>query len=129
MDLQHIRSIVIQLERAPEEVDLIINTSIYAVCITNFNGVYTSVNDKYLSIYLYSKQDLLGKHFTIVVPEPAKELMKEMYEDFLISKENATRMWTVITKNKKSLTVNLTAVYTEAFNLPHRVIFMEQVEN
>ena len=128
MNLHHIRSIVTEFERAPNEVNSIIETSQYGVCLTDFNGIYTSVNQKYLDIYKYKREELLGKHFTIVVPEAAVTLMKDIYEEFLISKASTSRMWTVITKDKKSLTVNLEALYTEAFTLPHRVIFIEPIE-
>ena len=42
-------------------------------CITNEQREFEEVNDAYCQLYDYDRDDLIGKPFTIVVPDEAKE--------------------------------------------------------
>lgn len=47
----------------------IIDTTPLGVCITDENGYFESVNPAYEKLYRYDKGELIGQHFTIVVPD------------------------------------------------------------
>ncbi|MBT31191.1 MAG: hypothetical protein CMO01_16165 [Thalassobius sp.] len=128
MNIQHIRSIIKQIESAPSKVDKIIERSSYGICLTDSNGMFTTVNRAYLDIYRYSKKEVLNKHYSKVVPESDRKLLKEIKQEFLNSKSNHKKELRVHTKDNKSITVNVESIYTTVFLLPHRITFIEPVE-
>lgn len=53
------------------------------ICITDENGYFEAVNPAYCRIYRYEKEELIGKHFTIVVPEENRPLLNRLHDDFI----------------------------------------------
>jgi len=50
-----------------------------AICITDENGVYISVNDKYASLFGYKPSELIGGHFLKVMPKDEADKVVKFY--------------------------------------------------
>lgn len=69
------------------------------ICITDSRGIYVDVNNEYCKIYGYTKNELIGNHFSKVVPQDYKDILSTLHDDFIEGKEEISAEWTVIRKN------------------------------
>jgi PAS domain S-box-containing protein len=76
----------------------IIKSCIIGICITDENGLFEFVNEEYCKIYGYKPEDMLGRHFTMVVPEKDREYMSSLHDDFIQYGKDIKGNWTVIDK-------------------------------
>lgn len=95
----------------------IIEKTPVGICITNKDGIYEFVNPAYLRIYKYNEDELIGKHFTIVVPDENKETLKILHDSFIYgSDENEARGdWEVLDKfgNKINIIADAAKIYSD----------------
>jgi len=76
------------------------------ICITNAQGVFEYVNPAYCEIYRFRDDELIGRHFTIVVPEEYRQQLNDMHERFIREEHVEVRgEWTVLRKDGKPLTI------------------------
>ena len=80
------------------------------VCVTDENGIYEYVNPAYCRIYQYEPQELIGQHFTIVVPEDDRELLTRMHDQFIAGQTEIRGEWNVVTRAGKPLFILADAV-------------------
>lgn len=80
------------------------------VCITNEFGFFEYVNKSFCSIYEYTPEELIGKNFTIVVPDEHKNAMQALHDKYIDGIDEVRGEWDVITKNKNRLTILADAV-------------------
>ncbi len=80
------------------------------VCITDEAGYLVYVNHAYCRIYGYSEDELLGKHFTVVVPEPYQEQLNTLHERFINdTAHELPAIWEVLKKDGCRITISATA--------------------
>ncbi|ARN76657.1 hypothetical protein BST97_00795 [Nonlabens spongiae] len=79
------------------------------ICVTNEQGIYTDVNATYCDIYGYTREELIGKNFTIVVPDDHQSHLVELHQKFLQERFELKGRWLV--KDKKD---NLFEIITNA---------------
>ena len=116
-----------EIEANPEEVLNTIEKTKIGICITDSQGNYAAVNDSYCRIYEYSKAELTGKSFLIVVPGEFHESMQVLHRKFLRDKREIAREWTVLTKSQKPVKISVDAAYSDKiFNKgPHKITFVQ----
>ena len=76
----------------------IFEQSVVAICLTDEQGRYEMVNQAYLDLYRYTEDELVGKHFSLVVPDEYKEKMSRMHDRFIEKKVEVRGEWTVVDK-------------------------------
>jgi len=81
-------------------------------CITNSRGIFTHVNDEYCRIYRGKKEDFIGNHFTIVLPDEQKETGIKEHDQFIDTGDEDVliKRWEV-----KDLKGNLLYIKTTAY--------------
>lgn len=85
-------------------------TANLGICLTDKEGRFVAVNPAYCSIYGYQEDELIGKHFTLVVPHEHKAFMRQLHDDFLLhGKEELGNEWDVIRKDGKKLHIYASA--------------------
>lgn len=87
-------------------VDTVFNAAGFGICVTDQYGRFVDVNDQYCNIYGYSRRELRGKSFTIVVPPKARVWAQDLHDRFIAGEEEIPAEWTVMRKDGKELTVN-----------------------
>ncbi|GBF48544.1 PAS domain S-box [Leptospira ryugenii] len=99
LDITATKETEIQLKETEKLLVSIFNAVDIGVCITDQFGRFVNVNQAYCEIYGYSKDELLGKSFTIVVLPEYREAIQSMHDQFIAGEEEIPREWTVQRKN------------------------------
>lgn len=95
------------------------------MCITDEQGYFELVNPAYTQIYEYQPAELIGKHFTIVVPLNQRPLLSRLHDEFIVGKSEIRGEWGVETKTKKQLTIlGDAALITGTDGRPKKVTFV-----
>lgn len=81
------------------------------ICVTDPDGYFTDVNATYCDIYGYTREELLGKNFTIVVPDESKLRLVDLHDQFLKKKFELQGRWQVMGKNQEVFDIITNAAF------------------
>ncbi|MDX1961325.1 MAG: CheR family methyltransferase [Leptospiraceae bacterium] len=98
-----------ELEKKERLISSIFDSTESGICVTDDKGFFVKVNQGYLDIYGYSYEEIIGRHFTIVVPEEYRGTASNLHDDFIESGIEIPREWTVVTKNGDSIKIYVSA--------------------
>lgn len=88
----------------------IFNTANLGICLTNLEGRFVAVNPEYCNIYGYKEHELIGNHFTMVVPPEYRQTLTKLHDEFLIEKKTElSREWEVMRKDGAHIHILATA--------------------
>ena len=76
-------------------------------CITDEDGIYEFVNEAYCDIYGYTKEELIGEHFSIVTTDENTEELIELHNKFLNKGSELKEQW--IVEDKEGNKFNISA--------------------
>ncbi len=93
------------LRLSEERNSKLIETAPVGICVTNTEGHFESVNETYTAIYGYSREELLGQHFSLVVPASERPKWVEAHSRFIAGKADVRGEFNVVTKSGKRLTI------------------------
>ncbi len=83
------------------------------ICVTNEQGVYTDVNATYCDIYGYTREELIGEKFTMVVPDDYQSHLVELHQKFLQERFELKGRWLVKDKKDKLFEIITNAAYLD----------------
>lgn len=113
------------IDANPKNFLQIIEDTDLGICITNAKGNFVAVNDNYCNIYKYTREELIGKHFSIVVPEANVDQLNFLHDQFIKNKFEILKKWQVMSKHKELINIQVDAGYTEKLdNKPHKITFI-----
>lgn len=75
------------------------------ICITNEHGILETVNEAYCNIYGYAKEELMGQHFTKMVPADQHAIWKRTHESFIAGQNHTRGEFKVVDKTGRTLTI------------------------
>lgn len=75
------------------------------VCITDENGRFEFANPSYCDFYGYRLEELVGKSFTLVVPEEARGFMADLHDRYIAGEEEVQGEWEVQTRDGERRTI------------------------
>jgi two-component system CheB/CheR fusion protein len=79
-----------------------------AICITDENGVYTSVNDKYAELFEYEASELIGNSFLLVMPKDDVQTIQSVYFEAIKNPSFESSADTVrVTKSGRNIYINV----------------------
>lgn len=88
----------------------IFSTANLGICLTNTEGRFVVVNPAYCDIYGYEEAELIGSHFSIVVPLENQAMMQKLHDDFLLHhREELALEWEVVRKDGKRIHIYASA--------------------
>ncbi|WP_451923650.1 PAS domain S-box protein [Vreelandella lionensis] len=104
MNTDHLYQLVNRSKRNTENV---IKTAPLGICITDPHGHFEMVNPAYCQFYGYQEEDLIGQHFTLVVPEAYRPQMRQLHDEFIQGDETRElrQEWEVRCKNGETRTI------------------------
>jgi PAS domain S-box-containing protein len=127
---------ILETERIKDEInatpsavlEIIETTSDIGICITNDQGNFAAVNEAYTKIYGYTKSELIGNSFLMVVPPTNQENMDHLHRKFLKDKKEISREWEVVRKNGERITISVDTGYSEHIlgGGPHKITFVHR---
>lgn len=116
------------IDARPENTQEIINGSEYAICITNATGHFVFVNDNYCQVYGYDREELIGNHFSMVVPENTKAILNQLHDEYIEKQREISNIWEVVNKKGELMKINVDARFTNQIdNHPHKITFVEKM--
>jgi PAS domain S-box-containing protein len=117
------------IEATPKDFLKIIENTNLGICITDENGIFVAVNENYLKIYKYTREEMVGKSFLMVVPDDFKEQLKEMHDQFIEIQIEIFENFRVKDKFGNLVEIDVDAGYTEKINnRPHKLTFVQYAE-
>ena len=90
-------------------------------CITDKNGIFVEVNNAYCKIYGYSKEELIGKHFTIIVPSENHQTAIQLHDDFFVNAQELAHEWIAQRKDGSYLNIFVSVGMIESDNEQYKV--------
>lgn len=122
------RQYVQNLERTERMVREIIETTPVGICITNQFGIFEYVNPTYTKLYGYEIEELIGEHFTIVVPDDYKAELTRLHDKFMGERFEMRGEWTVLRKDGSQLDILADAAYiVDLEGRPKKVTFVVDI--
>ena len=116
------------LQRSEKRLREIIETTPVGICITNQSGNFEYVNPPYCRLYQYDAAELLGKHFTTVVPEGDRDRLSNLHEEFMGRRWELRGEWTVQRKDGSRLIILADAAYIiDVDEQPKKVTFVVDI--
>lgn len=130
IDLRETKRVKEALQQEPLRVQEIIDTTKLAICITNKEARFVYVNDNYTSLYGYSREELIDKSFTVVLPEENKKSLEAYHARFFADKYEIIRKWIVKNKSGQLMEIFADAGYNDKINgAPHKVTLIQFMNN
>ncbi|MGM0551533.1 MAG: PAS domain-containing protein [Bacteroidota bacterium] len=119
------------IAKDPDKVqDIIDNEKELGICITNDKGIFVTVNPRYLEIYGYTKGEVLGEHFSMMLPPTDAKKLSSRHDAFIENKHEIIRNWEVMNKAGNILKITADAGYSEQIfdKTPHKITFVDYNE-
>jgi PAS domain S-box-containing protein len=113
------------IENAPQNYKEIIEDTDLGICITDENGYFWDVNENYCKIYGFTREEIVGQSFLLVVPDATKDELKDLHDKFIEVQIELFRTWEVQRKDKTIIKISVDAGYTEKINgEPQKLTFV-----
>lgn len=117
------------LEENPKEYKSIIENTDLAICITDAKGIFLDINTNYTKLYGFSREELVGQHFTIVLSSEKRDQLKTIHDTFIKTKFEILRNWEVNRKDGEPMKISADAGYSEAiFGKPCKITLVSPEE-
>jgi two-component system CheB/CheR fusion protein len=88
----------------------IFETANLGICLTDKNGRFVVVNPSYCSIYGYTEAELIGEHFTKVVPSQNHETMRALHDAFIAGEQKEIpQEWDAVGRDGRQIRILATA--------------------
>lgn len=129
LDLEETKRLKEAVLANPNDYKAITADTSLSVCVTNVDGEVVHVNDRYTSYSGYKRENIIGKHFTILVPEDQHEKLEELHDRFFERQFQMLRFWQ--TKHFNGHQVNIQAdaqLIKLEDGSPHKVMFIQPEE-
>jgi diguanylate cyclase (GGDEF)-like protein/PAS domain S-box-containing protein len=103
----------LQAEAAVYERDALLDaffeTADIGLCITDAYGYFVRVNQAYCALYQYDAEELLGRHFSMILPPEQREHARRLYDAFIAGDAPETGgEWTVQRRDGSLITIHAT---------------------
>ncbi|HAS81203.1 MAG TPA: hypothetical protein DCS43_00625 [Verrucomicrobia bacterium] len=84
---------------AEQELKAILETVNTGICVTDEDGRFVQVNTAYCRIYGYSPHELIGKHFSMVLPTEDRAYGGQLHDRFIKDGVEMPALWEVVDKH------------------------------
>jgi len=119
------RTILADAEESAARNRLIIDSTPVAICITNQRGYYEYANPRYQKLTGYSLDEIVGRHFTRVVPEETKTELSDLHDEFMGRRYELAGQWEIVSKEGRRIPILASAAYVvDGRNEPKKITFV-----
>lgn len=118
------------IHRSKRNTENVIKTAPLGICITDPHGHFEMVNPAYCQFYGYQEEELIGQHFTIVVPEAYRQQISQLHDVFIQGNDTheLRQEWEVRCKNGEVRTIIAEAARIEGDDgLARKVTFIVDI--
>ncbi len=101
-----------------------------AVCHTDHRGYFIDVNEAYCRLYGYRRDELIGQHFSMVVPESYRTVATGIHDAFISGAYEPQAEWTVVNKAGEPMRILVTPVRLQDDNgNTSKITLIEPIES
>ena len=104
-----------------------INKIPMAVCLTDEHGFFEKVNDSYCRFFQFDEEDLLGKHFSVVLPKCPVAELTALHDRLIAEKEELSGEWNIKRKDGSLVDILTAATFVEVNGRPKKLTFVVNV--
>ena len=116
------------LEQSRKTFQKIYDKTPMGMCTTDERGYFESINPAYLELYGYEEEEILGKHFTMVVPSEHRQALSDLHDKFIQDGAEIRGNWDVVDKSGTLKSVLADAAHiTGNDGRPKKVTFVMDV--
>ncbi|WKN43151.1 PAS domain-containing sensor histidine kinase [Tunicatimonas pelagia] len=117
-------------ENSPTEIVQIFDIIPLGICITDAEGNFVNVNQVYCDFYGYSREELIGKSFLLVVPKEHRAEMQHLHDQFMGLQYEMQGKWKVTDREGKLHQILSNAAYLPATDTsgPCKMTFIVEAE-
>jgi PAS domain S-box-containing protein len=109
---------------------LIIDSTPVAICITDESGNYEYANPRYRELTEYREDELIGRHFTLVVPTETQQELSGLHDEFMGRRYELTGQWEIISKSGRRIPILANAAYViDVDERPKKITFVVDVSD
>ncbi len=108
-DVTVLKQLEKSLRESRELFESVIDTAAIGICVTDEEGRYVLVNPAYCATYGYSEEELLGKHFSMVIPTEDQLRAANTHSAFIAGDPNSSGEWRLRHKDGRLLDIYVTA--------------------
>jgi PAS domain S-box-containing protein len=113
------------LRRSETRLRGIIESTPVGICITDEQGCYEYVNPTYCRLYGYESGELMGHHFTMVVPESSRDRLTHLHSEFMGRRYELRGEWEVLRRDGSPMSIIADAAYIlDVDGRPKKVTFV-----
>jgi PAS domain S-box-containing protein len=117
-----------RLREEHERLEQVLREAPIGICVTDENGYFVEANPAYCRLYGYSREELIGSHFTIVVPPENQSTMMELHDRFMGQTYELSGEWDVQHRDGSPLSIMATAAYlVDDQGQPRKVTFVVDI--
>jgi len=98
IDVTSLKTTLDSLRLSESNLKNILEHTPVGVCITDHKGIFEDVNDAYCHLYGYERVELIGSHFSMVVPPRNRSFLSELHDRFIESGAEIRGEWDVVDK-------------------------------
>ncbi len=98
-----------RLRDAERELASILLAVDVGICVTDEAGTFLQVNNTYCGLYGYTREELLGKNFVLVVPPDHREAAQRLHDEFIAGAVEIPAVWDVVKKDGTPMQVAVRA--------------------
>jgi len=102
IDVTSLKTTLDSLRLSEANLKSILDHTPVGVCITDHKGIFEDVNDAYCNLYGYEREELIGSHFSMVVPPSNKAFLSELHDRFIESGAEIRGEWDVVDKQGRA---------------------------
>lgn len=119
------------VENNPSDILPILDALPVAICITDQYGKFKNVNQQYCKFYGYQREELVGKPFTLVVPESHRDQLQELHDQFMGKRYELRGKWDVMDRKGNLRKIISNAAYIPATETegPQKMTFIVEVDH
>jgi len=129
IDLQETQRIKDAIDQHPEDFARLIENTHLGICVTDEDGNYVAVNNRYLSILGYTRDEMIGNNFLMVVPAPHKSELKDLHDEFIELQIEIFEKFEILNKKGEPIRINVDAGFSDKINnKPHKLTFIDPIE-
>lgn len=101
------------IERNPAHFEQIIEDTTLGVCVTDQNGLYVACNQVYQHITGYSREELIGQSFLMMVPKDNKAELQDLHDQFIQIQIEIFEKFHIINKSGQLIAIDVDAGFTD----------------
>lgn len=80
-------------------------------CLTDETGRFLEFSDSYLEIYGYTREQLVGQNFTILLPADQRAAAQTMHDRFIAGAAEMPSIWDVLDASGQLFRIRINAIH------------------